>query len=617
MKLGPNTVIPGLSGRLTPPEQDPSSLIRVRPEAPPSVDAPEPGAQDDALFGIALPRRLAGDLVYLAEVPEFEALLERGGPISIQDLPPDLLLALEAGLEGPRRGLVQSPHPGLRHGVFDFAKLHRAEDHELDGLISYLDPHFVRKPVEDKRTILASIANFLLPGAQAVLERFHLPLPFSADSGAKPLTFSMEAEAGISSRPQTLLFYAPDKAGALPPEVMPDGLLDQLQVQGGHQQAWMRMTRDQKRSQLHWGMLDLPTRAKCLQHYKSVDDKVTLHRIDDPKLVPNHQPLPKSLCEVLLWEGKALTTAEIVTEEHSPTLDTLFADVDAVARIGEQQPGFHIHQVVELSTPEDVERLGPKVTGLAALEDLRIFTQAMRRGSNLLTHTHLEVWSADGIESVAKSFEGGKIDPDAIDIHKFHCVGMRQGIYGDDDKRLGVEIRAIPMGWNQKLSEVAQRTATILAEGHLEQIPSPPWGKWNAGAEGLADKYYEAMKKSPRFAHLSEGAELSFSEVLATGAGQYPDRDAWKFACPFWSFESLPGVTPDEAKTIRKARTEFGEYLMQLSQFGTQALEGDRELEPDAWKDQLELAISDFFTETKVDEIIARTLDRVAEGKQP
>ena len=62
-----------------------------------------------------------------------------------------------------------------------------------------------------------------------------------------------------------------------------------------------------------------------------------------------------------------------------------------------------------------------------------------------------------------------QLDPDAIDIHKFHCVGLRQGIYGEGN-RLGMEIRAALQGDLETLTQITSQTATIIAEGHLDKL---------------------------------------------------------------------------------------------------------------------------------------------------
>jgi len=612
----------------TKPKQDARSLTRVRPKAPHATDSfegqasPNSDVEPEEHFGpkLLLPTGLTNGRALRGNGPQDRAFRERvqsGQPISLENLPPNLLLKLESILEGPMKGLVQSPHPGMQKGVFDFAKLHNASPDQVMAVQSYLQPGFVHLPIADKAQTIADISGLLLPGGVRALQRFHLPQPFTPDSQAKPLTFAMEAEAGLLGRPETLLFYAPDPSGALDPRALTDDFLKSVQLTAKNQQVWLRLTPDQQREQLKWSALPLKERVRYLKlHKEHVDEKVALRRISNPKLTSGRTPLPKTLCDVLVWEGSPLRTAEIITEDHSPTMDTLMADVNAVAKIGKSQPGFHIHQVVELSTPEDVKRIGPAVTGLAALEDLRIFAHGVRRGSNLLTHTHLEVWQADAVDEVATSFKGGEINSDAIDIHKFHCVGMREGIYGDD-KRLGIEIRAVLVGQNQQLAQVAQRTANTLAEGHLDKLPAPPWPDWNAGQEGLADTFYDAMVANPKLSELMAGADLSFSEVLEVSSGSNPTRDAWKFACPFWAFESLPGVTEAEAKTIKTARMDFARTLIDLSKNLSEACEAGRELDAAGNQAAVHTAASEFMQAARIDSILGRTLERVSEGLTP
>ena len=86
---------------------------------------------------------------------------------------------------------------------------------------------------------------------------------------------------------------------------------------------------------------------------------------------------------------------------------------------------------------------------------------------------------------------------------------------------------------------------------------------------------------------------------------------------PFWSFESLPGVTPDEKQRIRTARTKFAKLMLELSANLTDATQAGREYNENMNKEFVTMGITQFYSETKIHEIIERALDRAAEGKRP
>ena len=122
-----------------PGRQDPSSLTRVRPSAPPLADGYEPQIASflqrmGALFTQnVVGNRVTAKISSTAQQGGLSGLLMGGEPIGIAELPQELLKDLEGGLEGPLRGLIESPHAGMRHGVFDFAE---EEVAKLEGIAS-------------------------------------------------------------------------------------------------------------------------------------------------------------------------------------------------------------------------------------------------------------------------------------------------------------------------------------------------------------------------------------------------------------------------------------------------------------------------------------------------
>ena len=256
------------------------------------------------------------------------------------------------------------------------------------------------------------------------------------------------------------------------------------------------------------------------------------------------------------------------------------------------------------------------MVGILALQDLALFCKSTARGGNLLTHTHLEVWQASGINEVALSLGEGKIDPDTIGIHKFHCVGMRAGMYGDP-KRIGAEIRAVAMGDDATLNRANKRLADITADGHLTKLPAPPWAGWNAGDPALPDQAEAAARKDPRLVKFLDGADLDFASILEMAAGKNAKRDAFKFASPFWAYEALPGVTEADRARIDQGRLRFGAALLKISATLSEAIQAGRELDTEWVKDAVTQEVRRFHATAKLNEVVDRTLDKLAMGNAP
>jgi hypothetical protein len=76
-------------------------------------------------------------------------------------------------------------------------------------------------------------------------------------------------------------------------------------------------------------------------------------------------------------------------------------------------------------------------------------------------------------------------------------------------------------------------------------------------------------------------------------------------------------VTHAEAKVIKSARLEFMKMLMDLSFSLTEGINAGRNLNENMNQEILKVGLSEFFNAAKINEILDRTLDRVAEGKRP
>lgn len=601
------------------PEEN-QALVRQRAPAPelPPLDFSEPFAGGQVMRRLALlPEVWGGDRLQVGapDGRRVKQLLASGQPVSPRELPERVQTELERVLPPQRRGVLTAPHAGLRFAVFDMARLASAGPDTVAALDRYLARSFVRAPIEEKKATLHQLRRLLLPGAGAVLEAFHLPRKFTADPAEARLTHAFEAEGRMARRPEILHVYAPDPTGALRPELLTDTLLTQLRFPGRLGEIWNRLDVATKRERLRWSHLSLENRQRYLEVYRDeVDPKVTLHRITDPRVVGGGlTPLPDTIADVLLWEGTPLRCAEVNTKGHYETQDVLFDDIRAVAEIAESQPGYHIHHVAKMSEPASVKRNGPRMVGLAGLEDLRLFTRAMRVQQSLLHHTHLEVWSAEALAETADSLRTGVIDPGAIDIHKFHCAGLREGIYGGEG-HLGIELRAVPLGAGLELATVSQRITDILADPEkLQRVPSPPWDGFDAGAPGLANQAYEVGRKMGFF----DGAQLDFESLFELAAGELSKRDAWKFACPLWKFEAIPGLDEETVEKLPRARERFIFDMMSLSETISEAIEGGREVDQRGATLAVKKAIGAFFRFTDVDVALGDLLDDVALGRTP
>lgn len=593
------------------------------PQAEPTTSAPTAKSSPWALDGFAKlvglkqertkPSPLASLSPLLLTPSEARRLATL--PANPTDLPDTLRSALLTATSPPLNAVFADvPHAGLAQNPFDLRKVVAMDDLARRALTLYLSPGFPRLGVDGKQTVLQVIEPLLRPDQVAELQRFHLPRPVVLDSRGQPTTMSLEVEQWLQTRLELLDFYAPDPRGRLDPRALPGKFVDRLAPRG-NVQAWARMSTQDKRKSLRWKDFSKEERFLYLRfHAALVDPKVALHRIENPKATPRGMSAPKTLADKIIWEGPPLGTAEVTTKASYPSMDALFADAAFLIGISPEPIGFHTHHVVEMSTPEDVKRIGPKLTALAALQDLQIFARGVRGGSTVLSHTHLEVFGAWGINEVAESFAAGKIDPDVIGIHKFHCVGIRTEIYGDD-RRVGLEIRGVPMGDYPAFGHANVRMNDIIASDRLDRLDPPPWSAWNAGDEGLPDRVYESAKADPKFADVAVGADMELSHLFELGSQKTGKRDAFKFASPLWNFESLPGVTDAERATIGRARDKFVRRTLELSRDLTVAVASERELDTDPIREELTKAVRRFFAETKVDLLIDRHLNEIAYGE--
>lgn len=604
--LGPQRPPPGTTPSARAPQPG-STPAKPAPAAPPEL----PPTHDPS--GVEVRELSFGQIL-----ATFGAGLFGAGPLPLARVPEVVRFALAKTLPADLAGALKPTlHAGLGANPLDIAAVAEVTGPARAALGRYLDPGFPRLPAEEKRAVLGAIGGLLLPGAQLELARFHLPRPFGADSAGQPLTYAMEAEQILSRRPELLDYYAPHPEGLLDPDLVTDQMLAKA-TPAKLPQVWLRMAPAEQKKHLRWKNLSFQEKANYLLRYRDeVDPKATLHRIKDPTQTPSGRVVPDSLQDTIKWEGHTpLRCAEIITKEKYDAFDHLYADIAFVQQLGKSQPGFHVHHVVELSTPEDTARLGPGLTGLVTLQDLQIFAAGVKNGGNLLNHTHLEVWQASGTNEVVDSLKTGAIDQDAVGIHKFHCVGMRAGLYGDP-KRLGIEVRAVAMGDDVRLQKINERLATILAEGHFTKLPAPPWDGWNAGDPQLPAQVEAAARKDPRFAGHAEGAELDFGAVLELAAGEHAKRDTFRYASPLWAFEKLPGVTAEEAAQIGAARDRFVALLFRASAALSEAIAAGREIDAPKVQAAVTQEIRRFFASARIDAVLERVLDGVAGGAAP
>jgi hypothetical protein len=552
-----------------------------------------------------------------------KAMLRSGKTCPIDSIPPAILLGYARALPPEMTRLVTvEPFYGLGFNPFDFAQLEKLSEDERASLTRYLDRGFPRLGVEEKKEVLRGIERLLVPDATRFLERFHLPRSFGPDSGKKPITSSIESEAHLSQRPELLYYYAPDPKGGLDRRALSDELLATLfpgleLVAPDRHAAWIRMTPDQQRESLRWRDLSLAGRVAYLEAYEDqVDPKVKLHRIEDPAVAELRDVAPSSMSKQLHWEGAPLTVAEIMTESYYDSLDQLFADIEFVEGISPGPTGYHIHNVVELSSPEDVKRLAPAIAGIAGMIDLFLFTIAAARGGDIFDSTHLEVWKGGDLNEVAASFADGVVDHDKIIVHKFHLAGLRVGLYGEGNK-IGIELRGIPAEASGLVRFFVHGLSDMLAEGHLEKLPAPPWPSWDAGDPSLPVRAYEAARADPKLARAAKGAEIEFAAILEIAAGATKDRDAFKYAAPLWSFESLPGVTPEDKQRIETARERYTVGLLGVSRSLTTALKGQRAYDDKFVKQAVSRLLRRFFVEAGLEPVLGRTLMNLRAGKAP
>ena len=540
-------------------------------------------------------------------------------PIGAHNLTDKLRAALVHSLPKEiARVVAVNVHPGLEANPFDFAALARNTSPEVKAaLAAYVHPDFAFSDVDQKRAVLKQLGPVLLPKTQPMLKRFHLPRAFSEASGQKPVTLAIEAEAGIRGRPQTLDFYAPDPDGILDERIMTPEFFKTIEKElTPRPPLWNRLSTESRADLVRWKDLSYAGRLKYLERMKATTDPhVTLHRIENEKAAPTGKLAPETLRDQVKWEvSGALQTAELITKSHYVSRDQLCRDEAFIAGIGGKPPGFHYHCVLELDSAKDKLELGPKLAGLAAMTDLYLFTHDVRSGCAMLDHKHLEVFKADGVLEVMDAFAGDTIDSDEIMVHKYHLVGVRHGesMYGNTH-RLGLEIRAVPVGRDKMGQEVVQRTLDIATSKALRSIDTDFWLEWNAGDKKLPKARYYIALATTKDPVLKKEARLTFEELFEYAMAGRKSIDPFRIAAPLWNYEMLPGMTDADKTRVRSARDRFETVCLQNSAALSVAIDSGRDILPEAIFNDLQRAVMAFYAEAKVDDVIKRHLDGLAE----
>ncbi len=524
------------------------------------------------------------------------------------------LLRRFPGADGP------SPHAGLsqRSPPWDLEKLAGAGDDVAAAFARYLEPDFIELPPTEKTAVLDTLAPVLFPGALDELRKFHLPRTVAGTD--KPITTAIESES--HSLATLFRFYAPDPSGKLDERALTPELRKKL-LAAPRTPLAQRFPDDAFLKGLRWKDLPLALQKQYLVAYgENVDPKMTMHRITDPRVTPDGQVAPGSLQKTLKWERELrLQIGELITDGSYASQDQRVADRTWITSHFGQQ-GFHMHGVAELSTPEDKARLGPKLAAFAALQDLSLFADAAAVSHQNYTLAFLEPWQAESAGAVASSFVdkdgGGKIDGDEILPHKFHFVGMRTGIYGDDN-RVGVEIRGVSTADPAKFDHVCARFEELLSGGNIEKLPTPPWEGWNAGEPGIS-KELEADTRAywhtltPEHQAFEQRAEMSFDDIFAMCTAGAGSKNGFAFESPLWSYESIPGLTDVEKQTIDAARKTFCNEMVRFSVGLSELIESGRdtkeiEASVHTW---VSTAAMEFFASAGIHAALERVLDETA-----
>jgi hypothetical protein len=600
-----------------PPARGP--VLSVRPEAAP----PRPVA--------AKKGGLSGGLA-----EEWARLLALEGPLSFDAISGPLRHALASELGIPVAALREEPHP-LAPNAFDVRQLSVATGEHRAALDDYLDPDFHLRAPLDKAETLRALAPLLVPGGLESLEAHHLP---------DGTTLSLEAEAPLAGRPETLRYYGPSQDGRLDPGGLPEQVLRHCWAGAGHftdrarpkPVAWDRLGDDAKRAALRWADLSDHGRLAYVYFYRrDIDPNCRLERLDDPRTAVGGRIAPASLAQTLKFEeGGEGGVGEITTDRYYLSFDQLAADLAFLNQIGRAPATTQIHLVRKLSG-EQLEQAGPRLVRYFALEDLRLFCRGVRNGANLLDNRWLRVHSAASIAAASGAFEGGVIS-DAIGLEgqKYHGVGVRSGelLYGDPDC-LGFEVRAPGPHEQDLLLQVVQRGRRAFALGPSLNAPAQLWAGWNAGDAGLPSRFQALANRDPTLRTEADKvgpSEASFDEMMAIAmraavdrrsrasptAAQVPITDAaesaaqvdpYRFAAPLWAFErlDLPGLEPG---VIEAARREFLGRALTMSAILTR-MRG-QPIDAEEVREALTKMVARFFERTRIDEALDRSLDRIA-----
>jgi hypothetical protein len=613
--------------RTLPPKRPKEALARARidagdpaPKPAPRLNIPAPPPKTPEGFQKVMPG--SAQAIVKARQRDVMATIKAGDePLRLEQSSEAQRIALRALLPESHAGvLAEVPHSGLQGNPFDLAAVARCQDPGVSAALStYLKPHFPALSGEYKAAVLETLEAVLQKGRADELRRMHLPV---AAKGARPVTLSLESEFSFARTRQLVDFYAPDPDGILDERVMTPQLLTSFEAGGfltKRPPHWQRLSNEQRAPLVRWKDLTRDGRFAYLNTLKrEVDPKVTLHRIVNQSAAPRGFLAPDTLADKVKWETSGVgVTAELTTKSYYPTRDQLCADEAFLTSIADDKrfpAAFHYHVAVPLDSAEARKEEGPKLASLAALTDLALFTGAMKNGADLLDKKHLEVFTAHGVCQAMDAFASGEIDGDKLLEHKYHLVGVRYGaeLYGDKN-RLGLEIRGVMRGATSG-QHVVDRTLRVATSPVLREVDTDFWLGFDSGEARLPKEAYTRALAQCKDKKLAADASLSFEMVFEYAMHERRTKDHFRMSAPFWSFETLPGVTEEEKQRIRAARDVYAQRMLMTSAKLAEAIENnDQAVTYNQVFETVHREIVSFFQASGVDEIVNRYLDGLAE----
>ncbi len=500
---------------------------------------------------------------------------------------------------------ADSLHPLLDNPLLGLKPKEFSEAVE-QAVLTYQAPSFIRADYASKAAVIDVLAEVLDPSMIERLRQVHLPVGFA--DGEQNMTCSLENERGIAfispdgsqQISRILNYYAPDPAGTLIPELIPDKFVEHCCPARFDASIWTRLSLDVKKDKLQWRDLDLVERFIYLDNLKTeLDERVDMSRITNPQQVSEGQPLPDTLAPKLLWES-VLRCAEVTTDSYYESLDHLYADAATLMEIdGPQHSGFHVHQVVEFKDEAEARELGPHFVGWAGLVDLALGAQGARSGLRAFTNTSLEIFKQEGLQELVDHVqEHGRFIADDVGHHKLHLGGVRSDIYGDGN-RAGLETRGVMIGRLDDLLDIVPRTNRVFANKELlQKIPAPPWDGWDAGDPQVLSKAFEAYIAQPDA--LVGPDDVSFADLIELAG---PEREGLGFqlAMPLWNWAAIPGLSESTLSKIEVAQAQFTKHLGLLCKRALDGIESDREVPSELLWNEIRAEVGSFMKRTDLD----------------